>query len=70
MKEANRVNKDVVKQMNHKEYINILIEKKWVRHEMQRIQSKSHKVRTYHINKIYLSYLMARGRYLMMELKL
>ena len=37
MRGANRVNEDVVKQINHKEYINVLIEKKRIRHEMQRI---------------------------------
>ena len=70
MKEANRVNKDVVKQMNHEEYVNVLIEKKRIRHEMQRIQSKFHQIRTYNINNIYLSCLMAADTYLIMELKL
>ena len=38
--------------MNLKKYTNILFEKKRIRHEMKRIQSKSHQIRTYNINKI------------------
>ena len=38
-------------------------------HEMKRIQSKSHQIRTYGINKISLSCLMIRDIYLIIELK-
>ena len=32
--------------MNHKEFTNIFFEKKQITHEMKRIQSKSHQIRT------------------------
>ena len=41
--------------MNHKEYINILSEKKQIRHKTKRIQSKPHRIGTYNNNKISLS---------------
>ena len=39
----------------HKEYVDVLFGKKVARHKMKRIQSKSHKIGTYELNKIYLS---------------
>ena len=49
------VNKIVVKKIKHEEYIDVLYNKKWVRHNMKRIQSKLHKIRTYDVSKISLS---------------
>ena len=56
--------------MNHKEYIDILSEKKRITHKIKRIQNKSHQVGTYNIRNIFLSCFDGRNMYLMMELKL
>ena len=39
----------------HKEYVNVLFNKKVMRHKMKRIQSVLHKIGTYDLNKISLS---------------
>ena len=39
----------------HQEYVDVLFGKKVARHKMKRIQSKSHKISTYELNKISLS---------------
>ena len=39
----------------HQEYVDVLFGKKIARHKMKRIQSKSHKIGTYELNKISLS---------------
>ena len=41
--------------LRHKEYVDVLFDKKVVRHKMKRIQSELHSVGTYEINKISLS---------------
>ena len=45
-KKANRINKNVFKNITHKEYENILFEKKQMRHNTKRMQSKSHQLGT------------------------
>ena len=51
-KKAKVVNKNVVATISHSEYRDILLNKKCLRHSMNRIQSKDHKIGTYEINKI------------------
>ena len=53
-KEINKA-KEVNKKIRHNEYIDVLFDKKVVRHKMKRIQSALHKIGTYDINKISLS---------------
>ena len=40
----------------HHEYKDVLFVNKCIRHSMNRIESKDHRMRTYEINKISLSY--------------
>ena len=47
--------KGVNKKIRHKEFVDVLFNKKVVRHNMKRIQSKFHKIRTYDGYKISLS---------------
>ena len=54
-KKAKSVNKNVVATMSHNEYKDVLLNKKCLRHSMNRIQSKDHRIGTYEINKISLS---------------
>ena len=44
-----------VKSIRNEEYINVLFNKKMMRHKMKRIQSKLHRIGTYDICKISLS---------------
>ena len=53
-KEINKA-KRVNKKLRHKEYADVLFNKKVVRHKMKRIQSVLHQIGTYDINKISLS---------------
>ena len=53
-KEVNKA-KGINKNLRHKEYHNVLFNKKVIRHNMKRIQSKSHEVGTYNVFKILLS---------------
>ena len=46
-KKATAVNKNVVATITHNEYKDFLFNKKCLRHSMNRIQSKDHKIRTY-----------------------
>ena len=55
IKKAKGVNKNVVKSIRHKEYIDVLFNKCFVRHKIKRIQSKLHKIGTYKACKISLS---------------
>ena len=52
IKKAKGVNKNVVKNIRHEEYINVLFNKKVMRHNMKRIQSKLHRIGTYNVCKI------------------
>ena len=54
-KKANGLNKNVVATISHNEYKDVLLNKKCLRHSMNRIQSKDHKAGTYETNKISLS---------------
>ena len=54
-KKAKGVNRNVVVTISHKKYQNILLNNKCIRHTMNRIQSKDHRIETYEINKISLS---------------
>ena len=54
-KKAKGVNKNVVTTISHNEYKDVLMNNKCLRHSMNRIQSKDHRIGTYKINKISLS---------------
>ena len=47
--------KGVIKKIKHKEYFSVLFNKKVIRHNMKRIQSKLHRIETYNVCKISLS---------------
>ena len=47
--------KGVNKKLRHKEFVDVLSNKKVIRHNMKRIQSKLHKAGTYDVCKISLS---------------
>ena len=49
-KKAEDVNRNVVATISQNEYKNVLLNKKCLRHSMNRIQSKDHKIGTYEIN--------------------
>ena len=54
-KKAEGVNRSVVATISHNEYKDILLNNKCLKHSMNRIQSKNHRIGTYEINKILLS---------------
>ena len=54
-KKARDVNENVVAAISHNEYKDVLLNKKCIRHSMNRIHSKDHRIRTFEINKISLS---------------
>ena len=47
--------KGVDKKIRHKEFVDVLFNKKVIRHNMKRIQSKLHRIGTYDVFKISLS---------------
>ena len=53
-KKENSINKNIVAIISHNEYKDVLLNKKCLRHSINRIQSKDHRIRTYEINKISL----------------
>ena len=53
-KEVNKA-KGINKKLRHNEYLDVLFDKKVVRHSMKRIQSKLHDIGTYDVFKISLS---------------
>ena len=55
-KKGKSVHKNVVVTIRHNEHKDVLLNKKCLRHSMNRIQSKDHRIGTYEINKISLSY--------------
>ena len=55
-KKARSVNKKVVATIIHHEYNDVLLKKKRLRHSMNKIQNKDHRIRTYETNKISLSF--------------
>ena len=52
---AKGVNKNVVPTITHNDYKDVLLNKKCLRHSMNRIQSKDHRIGIYDISNIYLS---------------
>ena len=52
---AKGVNRYFVATLIHKEYKNVLLNNKCIRHSMNRIQSKNQRIGTYEINEISLS---------------
>ena len=54
-KKAKGISKNVVAAISHNEYKDALLNKKCLRHSMNRIESKVSRLRTYEINKISLS---------------
>ena len=54
-KKAKGVHENVVATISHNKYKDVLLNKKLLRHLMNMIQSKAHKIGTYEIGKIYLS---------------
>ena len=54
-KKAKGVNRNVVATKSNNKYKDVLLNKKWLRHSMNRIQRKDHKIGTYEINKFSLS---------------
>ena len=55
-KKPKGVNKNAVATINHNEYKYVLLYNKCLRHLMNRIQSKNHRIRTYEINKTSLCF--------------
>ena len=49
------MNRDAVATISHNKYKDVLLNKKCLRHLMNRMQSKDHKIGTYEIKKISLS---------------
>ena len=56
-KKAKDVNKNVVATISHNEYKDVLLNKKCLRHSMNRILRKDQRIGTYEINKISFPYL-------------
>ena len=54
-KKAKVVNRNVVTTINHDEYKDVLLNEKFLRHSINRIQSKDNEIGTYEIKKISLS---------------
>ena len=57
-KKANGVNRNIVATIRHNEHEDVLLNNKW--HSVNRIQSKDHRIGTYEITKISLSYFEAK----------
>ena len=55
LKKAKGINKNVVKNKKHEEYINVIFNEKIIRNRTKRIQNKLHRIDTYDVCKIYLS---------------
>ena len=55
-KKAKSVNKNVVEKITHNDYKDVLFNPKCLRHSMNRIQSKDHRLGTYEIHEISLSW--------------
>ena len=54
-KRVKGVNKNVVATISHSKYKDVLLDNRCLKHSMNRIDSKNHKIITYEINKISLS---------------
>ena len=53
-KKARGVNKNVLKSIRHKKYVDVMFNKNLIRHKMKTIQSKLHRNRTYDVCKIFV----------------
>ena len=53
-KKAKAMNRNVVATISHNEYKDVLLNNKCIRHSMNRIRSKDHRIRTYEINKNFI----------------
>ena len=51
IKKAKDINKNVVTNIRHKEYVNVLFNKYFIRHKMKRIHGRLHRVGTYDVCK-------------------
>ena len=54
-KKAKGVNRNVVARTSHNEYKEVLLNNECIRHSMNRIQSKDHRIGIYEITKIYFA---------------
>ena len=54
--------------LSHNEYKGVLLNQNCLRHSMNRIQSKSHRIRNYEINRISLSYFDDKMHILKMDI--
>ena len=63
VRKAKGFNKNVVRNIGHEEYINVLFNKKMMRHKMKRIQSKLHRTGTYDSVKFLCFVLMIKDTY-------
>ena len=55
LKRAKGVKRNVVATISHNECKDVLLNKRCLRHSMNRIQSKNHEIETHEINKIYFT---------------
>ena len=53
-KKAKGINKNFAAKISHNEYKDVLLNEKCLRYSINRIQGKSHKIRTYKNNKVSL----------------
>ena len=53
IKKSKGVNRNAVVAISHRECEDVLFESKYLRHSMNRIQSKDHRIGTYEISKSY-----------------
>ena len=53
--------KELNKKIKHKEFVDVLFNKKVIRHNLKRIQSKLHRIGTYNVCKISLSCFEDKG---------
>ena len=53
-KKAKEVDKNVVKSTRHRDFVDVLFNKKIIRHNMKRIQSKLQRIGTYDVGKIFM----------------
>ena len=53
-RKAKDVNQSVVAIISHNKYKDVLLNKKCIRHSINRIQNKDHRIGTYEINKMFI----------------
>ena len=57
IKKEKGINKNVIKKVRHKEYVDVLFNKYFIRQKMKRIQTKLHRIGTSDVCKIYLYFI-------------